>query len=128
VLGIGIAIDDFGTGYSSLSYLKRFPVDTLKLDRSFVTGLPINTEDASITRAVITMAHSLGQKVVAEGVETEAQRAFLAEQGCDEMQGYLFSRPRPAAECEVFLKPRLQLVAASCGAPTESAARVSISA
>jgi diguanylate cyclase (GGDEF)-like protein len=112
-LGIGIAIDDFGTGYSSLSYLKRFPVDKIKLDRSFVSGLPNNTEDASIARAVITMAHSLGLKVVAEGVEAEAQRGFLAAHGCDEMQGYLFARPLPAAECEQFLRPRLHLVAAA---------------
>jgi len=109
--GVRIAIDDFGTGYSSLSYLKRFPVDTLKLDRSFVKGLPENTEDASISRAVITMAHSLGLEVVAEGVETVAQRQFLAAHGCDEVQGYLLSRPRPAAECEAFLQPRLSLAA-----------------
>jgi diguanylate cyclase (GGDEF)-like protein len=112
-LGIGIAIDHFGTGYSSLSYLKRFPVGKIKLDRSFVSGLPDDAEDAAIARAVITMAHSLGLKVVAEGVEAEAQRGFLAAQGCDEMQGSLFARPAPAAECEQFLKPRLRLVAAS---------------
>jgi EAL domain-containing protein (putative c-di-GMP-specific phosphodiesterase class I) len=101
--GVGIAIDDFGTGYSSLSYLKRFPVDTLKLDRSFVKGLPDDADDASITLAVITMAHSLGLEVVAEGVETPEQRRFLVTHGCDVMQGYLLSAPVPAEQCERFL-------------------------
>ena len=101
--GVRIAIDDFGTGYSSLSYLKRFPVDTVKLDRSFVKGLPEDAEDASIALAVVTMAHSLGLEVVAEGVETVAQRRFLAEHGCDQMQGYLLARPLPAADCAGLL-------------------------
>lgn len=102
---IRIAIDDFGTGYSSLAYLKRFPVDVLKLDRSFVRGLPADSEDVSIAKAVISMAHSLGLTVVAEGVETCEQRAFLAAHGCDEMQGYLLSPPISAAECQKFLEP-----------------------
>jgi diguanylate cyclase (GGDEF)-like protein/PAS domain S-box-containing protein len=105
--GVRIAIDDFGTGYSSLGYLKRFMPDTLKLDRSFVSGLPEDDDDISIACAVVTMAHSLGLKVVAEGVETAAQRDFLAAQGCDEMQGYLLSRPKPAAECCELLRPAL---------------------
>jgi diguanylate cyclase (GGDEF)-like protein/PAS domain S-box-containing protein len=97
-LGVRVSIDDFGTGYSSLGYLKRFRADYLKLDRSFVTGLPDDADDASISRAVITMAHSLNMKVIAEGVETEAQARFLAACGCDEIQGYLVARALPADE------------------------------
>ncbi|WP_122667150.1 EAL domain-containing protein [Pseudomonas viridiflava] len=92
-LGVKLAIDDFGTGYSSLSYLKRFPVDYVKIDQAFIRGLGEGTEDAAITRAIIDMAHSLGLKVVAEGVETQTQLDFLRGNGCDEVQGYLISRP-----------------------------------
>ncbi|MCI8208859.1 diguanylate cyclase [Pseudomonas sp. S25] len=92
-LGVKLAIDDFGTGYSSLSYLKRFPVDYVKIDQAFIRGLGEGTEDAAITRAIIAMAHSLGLKVVAEGVETQTQLDFLRSNGCDEVQGYLISRP-----------------------------------
>ncbi|MGZ5149184.1 MAG: putative bifunctional diguanylate cyclase/phosphodiesterase [Burkholderiales bacterium] len=102
-LGVHIAIDDFGTGYSSLSYLKRLPIDSLKIDRSFVTGLPEDQDDASIAHAVITMAHALRLKVVAEGVENKAQLDFMAANGCDEMQGFYFSRPLPAEECTQLL-------------------------
>jgi diguanylate cyclase (GGDEF)-like protein/PAS domain S-box-containing protein len=92
-LGVRLAIDDFGTGYSSLSYLKRFPVDYVKIDQSFIRGLGEGTEDAAITKAIIDMAHSLGLKVVAEGVENQQQLDFLRSNGCDEVQGYLISRP-----------------------------------
>jgi len=105
-IGVRISIDDFGTGYSSLGYLKRFPVDALKIDRSFITGLPDDAEDASIARAVIGMAHSLHLKVIAEGVETDEQRRFLAANGCDEMQGYLAAKPMPAEEITRFIEER----------------------
>lgn len=104
-LGVHIAIDDFGTGYSSLAYLKRFPAQTLKIDRSFVKDLPDDQDDATITKALIAMAHSLGMEVVAEGVETEAQLSFLRDIGCDEVQGYYLGRPMSADDIAKRLLP-----------------------
>jgi EAL domain-containing protein (putative c-di-GMP-specific phosphodiesterase class I) len=97
-MGVRLALDDFGTGYSSLSYLRRFPISRLKIDRSFVSELPANTDDAALTAAIITMAHELRLSVVAEGVETRDQANHLQRVGCDHLQGYLFSRPIPAAD------------------------------
>ncbi len=103
-MGVRLSIDDFGTGYSSLSYLQRFPLSRLKIDQSFVRDLLTNENNAKITRAIIAMAHSLNLSVLAEGVETDAQLARLREEGCDEVQGYLFSRPVCAADFEALLR------------------------
>ncbi len=102
--GIQVAIDDFGTGYSSLSYLKKFDIDYLKIDKSFIDNIETNANDLILCEAIIVMAHKLGLKVVAEGIEVEAQRKLLSDAGCDYAQGYLFSKPVPAQEFEVLLR------------------------
>ncbi|MES2831680.1 MAG: EAL domain-containing protein [Pseudomonadota bacterium] len=112
-LGISIAIDDFGTGYSSLSYLRRLPIDTLKIDRSFVSDITLATDDAVIVRSIISLAHSLRMRVVAEGVETRDQLSFLQLHDCDEIQGYHFSRPVSAADFTALLQQNKSLPAFS---------------
>jgi diguanylate cyclase (GGDEF)-like protein len=103
VRGFRLSLDDFGTGYSSLSHLRRFPFDTLKIDRAFVQDVAVNQTDAAIVAAIVTLARSLRLEPVAEGVESDAQRSVLLQQGCVFMQGYLFGRPMPAEECGRFL-------------------------
>jgi EAL domain-containing protein (putative c-di-GMP-specific phosphodiesterase class I) len=114
-LGVRLAIDDFGSGFSSLSHMRRFPLDELKIDRSFVSGVDTDPDNAAIVIAIIAMAHCLGLSVVAEGVETQAQHAFLKDKSCDECQGFLFAKPMPA---EAFGK----LLAGGAAKPAPEAA------
>ena len=103
-MGVRVAIDDFGTGYSSLGQLKRLPIDTLKIDRSFIKDLPGDRADAAIATAVIHLAQELGLEVVAEGVETQEQLDFIEAQGCEIIQGYFFSKPLPVEDTNAWLE------------------------
>jgi EAL domain-containing protein (putative c-di-GMP-specific phosphodiesterase class I) len=103
-LGVKLAIDDFGTGYSSLAYLSRFPIHKLKIDQSFVRNMQTQKEQRAIVQATISLGHNLGLTVIAEGVETEAQRSLLRNWQCDEMQGYYYSRPLPPAAAFSFFE------------------------
>lgn len=105
-LGLSLSIDDFGTGYSSLSYLKRFPLDVLKIDRSFVNDIAIDSDGRAVVASIIGLAHNLNLKVIAEGVETPEQIRFLKERGCDELQGYYFSKPLGADAFMTLLEDR----------------------
>ncbi|MBS0431043.1 MAG: bifunctional diguanylate cyclase/phosphodiesterase, partial [Proteobacteria bacterium] len=119
-LGCGISIDDFGTGQSSLDYIKRLPADRIKIDQSLVRNIGTDPDDEAIVRATLTMAHNLGRRVVAEGVETEQHHDFLRDHGCDELQGYLFCRPIPPAAFDAMLAERKKLLAVI--GPREAAA------
>jgi EAL domain-containing protein (putative c-di-GMP-specific phosphodiesterase class I) len=104
--GIKLAFDDFGTGYASLSYLTHFPLSRIKIDRSFIGKITDDADDAAIVRSLIAMAHNLGLEVIAEGVETRAQAAFLLDEQCEEAQGFLYAKPLPAAEFEAFMRTK----------------------
>ena len=105
-MGLHLSVDDFGTGYSSFGYVKHLPLDTLKIDRTFVRNIDTDPDDAAITTAIIAMSHALGLEVTAEGVETERHLELLRQQGCDEAQGYLFSRPQSEARFrEMLVQP-----------------------
>jgi diguanylate cyclase (GGDEF)-like protein/PAS domain S-box-containing protein len=119
-LGVTIAVDDFGTGYSSLNYLRRFPVDRLKIDRSFICEMTVDRHSAAIVKAIITLAHALDLRVVAEGVETEQQLLMLRDCGCDEIQGYYYRRPMPHTDFEAFLAATRSV---DCVSPRERRSR-----
>jgi EAL domain-containing protein (putative c-di-GMP-specific phosphodiesterase class I) len=105
-MGVSVALDDFGTGYSSLAYLRSLPIEKVKVDKSFIDGIPADRQAAALVSEIVQLAHVLSLKVVAEGVETHAQAAYLREAGCEAMQGFVFSRPLPAAECAALLRSR----------------------
>jgi EAL domain-containing protein (putative c-di-GMP-specific phosphodiesterase class I) len=108
-MGLALALDDFGTGYSSLAYLKRFPITTLKIDRSFVIGVPAEENDCAIAQAIVTMGQQMRQEIVAEGVETVEQMAFLRNLGCDQLQGFLFSPPVAASDFASLVRNGVRL-------------------
>jgi EAL domain-containing protein (putative c-di-GMP-specific phosphodiesterase class I) len=112
-LGVRLAIDDFGTGYSSLNYLKKFPIDTVKVDRSFIMDIPESADDKAITSAVVAMAHRLNMEVVAEGVETQAQLDFLLELDCEYAQGFLFAKPLPLSHLRPMIMPNVRVMRSS---------------
>jgi len=103
-MGVMLSIDDFGTGYSSLSYLRRFPVDVLKIDRSFVRDIPFSEDGAALVAAIIELARGLRMRVIAEGVENEAQLDYLKRRGCDEVQGHVYARAAPGPDVEALLR------------------------
>ena len=113
--GITLALDDFGTGYLSLSYLRKFSVDVLKIDKSFIQDIHLDAGDNLLVAAIIAMAHSMGIRTVAEGVETVEQRDFLRSLGCDEVQGYLLARPMAAEACGEWLKARSRIAVGPVG-------------
>ena len=118
-LGVGFSLDDFGTGFSSLSYIKRLPLDQIKIDQSFVRDLPDDTNDMAIVRTLVGLGRSLGLAVIAEGVETDAQRAWLSQNDCRAFQGYLFSKPVPVEQFDAFLHERCAPAGAGTAAPAE---------
>jgi EAL domain-containing protein (putative c-di-GMP-specific phosphodiesterase class I) len=120
-LGLSLAIDDFGTGYSSLVYLKQLPIDMLKIDKGFIADLTNDPDDAAITTTIITMAHSLGLSVIAEGVETQQQLDFLREHDCDEIQGFWLSQPLDELNCRNFIQSWHQTARAPIDVPTAPA-------
>jgi len=101
---VGVALDDFGTGFSSMSYLQHLPLDSLKIDRGFVSDVESNPRNAAICRALLSLGHSMGLSVIAEGVETDGQRRWLAAHGCDQVQGYLLGRPMPLEQVLTMLE------------------------
>ena len=122
--GFQLSLDDFGTGYSSLAYLKRFPINKLKIDRSFVSDLPHDVDDAAIAQVIVSLSNHMGMKVVAEGIETPEQADFLRQLGCTYGQGFLFSQPLPAPRFEQFAQANLRPESASGAArPTRRGTR-----
>lgn len=123
-LGCKLALDDFGTGYSSLAYLKALPIHKLKIDKSFMDGIPLDASDVAISKTIIAMAHSLDMTLVAEGVETEAQLAFFRQHGCEVYQGWLFAKAMPALELTQLLRGGHACAHADAVAPAATVSKV----